>query len=264
MYKVLVVEDEDIIRKGLIFMVDWLKVNCVVAGEAADGEEGLEKIREIRPDIVITDVKMPCKDGLKMLEESIGQYEYEAIIISGYGEFEYAKKAISLHVTEYLLKPVDFDHLYQTLEKLTHKIEANRKVRQYMEALEHISTDKIIDSHSLETAKSKYTTRMVEYIKTCYRQKISINDLSEKYGISSTYLHTKFKKETNYTFNDFLNRYRVLQAVELLKQDKWKVYEIGEHVGFHDYKYFILVFKKYIGCSPGKFREAMVQTPQDK
>lgn len=262
MYKVLVVEDEDIIRKGLIFMVDWLKVNCVVAGEAADGEDGLMKIKEIRPDIVITDVKMPCKDGLKMLEESIGEYEYEAIIISGYGEFEYAKKAISLNVTEYLLKPVDFDHLYKILEKLTSKIETKKKVQKYVAALEHTSADKIIDPHILETDKSKYTSKMLEYIKTCYAQKISINDLSEKYGISSTYLNIKFKKETNYTFNDFLNRYRVLQAVELLKQDKLKVYEIGETVGFQDYKYFILVFKKYMGCSPGKFREAMVQSSE--
>lgn len=257
MYRVLVVEDEDIIRKGLIFMVDWLKVNCIVAGEATDGEEGLAKIKEIRPDIVITDVKMPGKDGLKMLEESIGEYQYEAIIISGYSEFEYAKKAITLHVTEYLLKPVDFEHLYKTIEKLTNKIENNRKVRNYLQELDRISADKSMDIHISYTDKSKYTVKMLEYIKLYYSQKISINDLSERHGISSTYLNTKFKKETNYTFNDFLNRYRVLQAVELLKQNRLKIYEIAENVGFQDYKYFILVFKKYIGCSPRRFREAM-------
>lgn len=128
MYKILIVEDEDIIRKGLIFMMDWLKVNCVVAGEAADGEEGLKKIKEIRPDIVITDIKMPFKNGIQMLEESITLYGYEAIIISGYSEFEDVKKAITLNVTEYLLKPIDFIHLYQTIEKLTDKIEASKKV----------------------------------------------------------------------------------------------------------------------------------------
>lgn len=257
MYKVLVVEDEDIIRKGLIFMVDWLKVNCIVAGEAADGEEGLAKIREIRPDIVITDVKMPCKDGLNMLEESIGEYGYEAIIISGYGEFEYAKKAITLNVTEYLLKPVDFEHLYRILGKLTTKIENNRKMQRYLQTQDSIPAEKIIDINFNYETKSKYTTQMIEYIKTCYCRKISINDMSKKYGVSSTYLNIKFKKETNYTFNDFLNRYRVLQAVELLKENKLKVYEIAENVGFQDYKYFILVFKKYIGYSPGQFREAM-------
>lgn len=253
MYKLLIVEDEDIIRKGLIFMVDWLKVNCIVAGEAVDGEEGLEKIKEICPDIVITDVKMPFKDGLQMLEESIVQYGYEAIIISGYSEFEYAKKAITLNVTEYLLKPIDFEHLYHTIEKLTTKIEVSKKMREYMKSLEHIKATPILDVQLLKSPKSKYVGKMLEHIKVFYSQKISLTDLSRKYGLSSTHLNGTFKKETNYTFNDFLNRYRVLQAVELLKQDKMKVYEIAKAVGFQDYKYFIQVFKKYIGCSPSKF-----------
>lgn len=253
MYKILIVEDEDIIRKGLIFMVDWLKVNCVVAGEASDGEEGLEKIKELRPHIVITDIKMPFKNGIQMLEESIAHYGYEAIIISGYSEFEDAKKAITLNVTEYLLKPIDFDHLYQTIEKLTNKIEANQKVREYIKALDHIPTDPILDNQFLQHSKTKYVGNMLEDIKVSYRQKLSLNDLSKKYGLSCTYLNAKFKLETNYTFNDFLNRYRVLQAVELLKHNQMKVYEIAEAVGFQDYKYFIQVFKKYIGESPSKF-----------
>jgi two-component system response regulator YesN len=257
MYKVLIVEDEDIIRKGIIFMVDWLKVNCVVAGEAADGKEGLEKIKAIRPDIVITDVKMPFKDGIQMLEESIDSCGYEAIIVSGYSEFEYAKKAITLNVTEYLLKPIDFDHLYQTIEKLTDKIESNKKIREYMKSRNPLQADPMPDPQLLHSAKNKYVSKMLEHIRRFYGQKLSINDLSKQYGISNTYLNAKFKKETNYTFNDFLNRYRVLQAVELLKQDKLKVYEIAEIVGFQDYKYFIQVFKKYIGCSPGKFINTM-------
>ena len=253
MYKIVIVEDEDTIRKGLIFMVDWLKVNCVVAAEAADGEEGLEKIKEIRPDIVITDVKMPFKNGIQMLEESIALYGYEAIIISGYSEFEYAKKAITLNVTEYLLKPIDFGHLYQTIEKLTCKIEGRQQLQKYMKSLDYKPTDLILDRKLLQGSKNKYVGKMLEQIKTCYNQKLSLNDLSKKYELSSTYLNAKFKTETNYTFNDFLNRYRVLQAVELLKQEKMMVYEIAKAVGFQDYKYFIQVFKKYIGCSPSKF-----------
>ena len=66
MYKVLIVEDEDIIRKGLLFMVNWQEADCVVVGEAVDGLEGLEKIRETNPDIVVVDINMPVKDGLSM------------------------------------------------------------------------------------------------------------------------------------------------------------------------------------------------------
>lgn len=253
MFKILIVEDEEIIRKGLVFMVDWLKVNCVVAGEAADGVEGLQQIEAIHPDIVITDVKMPFKNGIEMLEESIERYGYEAIIISGYSEFEYAKKAITLNVTEYLLKPIDFSYLYQTIEKLTNKIESKNKVKEIMLSQEPIPSKKSMEAQLDRSAKSKYVGKMLDYIQSYYPQKISINDLSKQYGISSTHLNAKFKQETNYTFNDFLNRYRVLQAVELLRQDNMKVYEIAETVGFQDYKYFIQVFKKYIGCSPSRF-----------
>ena len=253
MYKVLIVEDEDIIRKGLIFMTDWLRAGCVVVGEAADGEEGLARIQALRPDIVITDVRMPLKSGLQMLEESIEAYAYEAIIISGYGEFEYAQKAISLNVTEYLLKPIDFDQLYQTLDKLTNKIATKQRVRDYLQAMEGISTDSILDARIMYNCQNEYVQKLLDHIRAFYPQHISLNELSTAYGFSSTYLNTKFKQETNYTFNDFLNRYRVLQAVKLLKQDKLKVYEIAEAVGFQDYKYFNQVFKKYAGCAPGKF-----------
>ncbi|QGU94541.1 response regulator [Clostridium bovifaecis] len=261
MYTILVVEDEDIIRKGLIYMIDWLKVNCVVAGEASNGQEGINRIKEIKPDIVITDVKMPFKDGIQMLEETIAEYDYEAIIISGYSEFEYAKKAIKLNVTEYLLKPIDFEYLYTTIQKLTEKIQSKYKIKEVMKKVNMKNEVKIFESSKIldisyyekQTFRTKYVRKMLDFIKTKYRYKISLEDLSREINISSAYLNTKFKEETSYTFNDFLNRYRILQSVMLLKQGDLKVYEIAEEVGFKDYKYFIEVFKKYIGYSPSKF-----------
>ena len=104
MYKVLIVEDEDIIRKGLLFMVNWQEADCVVVGEAVDGLEGLEKIRETNPDIVVVDINMPVKDGLSMLEDSIEEYGYDAVhCVRLQLTFEYARKAIRLGVTEYSL-----------------------------------------------------------------------------------------------------------------------------------------------------------------
>lgn len=253
MYKVLIVEDEDIIRKGLIFTMDWTKYNCVVADEAVNGADALEKIRRIHPDIVITDVKMPFRDGIQLLEDSIGEYRYEAIILSGYGEFEYAQNAIRLGVTDYLLKPVDMDSLGKTLQKTVDKIEKKEKVEAYIERRDSEPVRTIFDSITLNKNKSRYVQYMLDYIKQHFKEKISISDLSEKMNLSSTYLNTKFKEETNYTFNDFLNRYRILRAIDLLKQDGIKVYEVADLVGFPDYKYFISVFKKYIGYPPTKF-----------
>lgn len=90
----------------------------MVVGEAATGQEGLTQIKALRPDIVITDIRMPDMDGLEMLREGRGVCPFHAIIISGYGEFDYAQQAIRLGVAEYLLKPVDVNELKNCLRRI--------------------------------------------------------------------------------------------------------------------------------------------------
>ena len=204
------------------------------------------------------DINMPVKDGLAMLEESIGQYGYDAIIVSGYSEFEYARKAIGLGVTEYLLKPVNFNELYDALDKIIRKQTAAARLRDDMKQIDMEKKKLgILDGISCDKVKegNRYVEFMMDYIKEHYSSRVSLTDVSEQCGMSCTYLGSKFKSDTGYTFNDFLNRYRMQKAVELLKENKYKVYEIADLVGFSDYKYFIKVFKKYVGCSPVKFVE---------
>mgnify|MGYP001716999743 CR=1 FL=1 len=116
----------------------------------------------------------------------------------------------------------------------------------------------ILDSLSPEELAegNPHVEFMMDYIREHYYSRVSLTDVSEQCGMSCTYLNAKFKSGTGYTFNDFLNRYRMQKAVELLKENKYKVYEIADLVGFSDYKYFIKVFKKYVGCSPVKFMES--------
>ena len=245
MLKVLLVEDEDLIRRGLRFKMDWTAVGCVVAGEAASGEEGLEKIRLLRPDIVITDIRMQDMDGLEMLRAGLEVCPFRAVIISGYSEFDYAQQAISLGVSEYLLKPVDFNELKACLLKIA--------ARQQQESASHRQTDlpkfPDLDARRLD---NKYAAEMLRYIQEHYPERISLTDLSQELNVSCTHLNAKFKAETGYTFHDFLNYYRISKAVELQKQGTLKLYEIAERVGFADYKYFNKVYKKYVGYPPNK------------
>lgn len=253
MYKVLIVEDEDIMRKGLMFMAKWQEVDCIVVGEAVNGQDGLEKIKKYRPDIVIVDINMPVMDGLEMLERSIREYGYDAIIVSGYGEFEYARRGISLGVTEYLLKPIDYPKLYEAIRKIQAKRNTDTTIKN---AIRQIDVEKkklgILDYEERKTG-NRYVDLMIEIIHDKYPTRLTLNDISEQCQMSCTYLNVKFKNETGYTFNDYLNRYRIQKAVDLLRENQYKVYEIAEMVGFSDYKYFIKVFKKYIGCSPARF-----------
>ena len=106
MYKVLIVDDESIIRKGLKNIIDWKSLGCEVCGEAGDGMEGIRMIRELRPHILITDINMPEVDGLSMIKETKQLLPGSKIIIlTGYRDFEYIQEAIRLGAFDYLLKP---------------------------------------------------------------------------------------------------------------------------------------------------------------
>ncbi|QHW33735.1 response regulator [Paenibacillus rhizovicinus] len=127
MLKVLILEDEPILRQGLVNKISMDKLPLVIAGEADNGIDGLELLIEIKPDIVLTDIRMPGMDGLDFIEQALLlQEKLNVIIVSGYGEFEYAKRAMSYGVSDYLLKPVDSEELREALLKAIHRIEEER------------------------------------------------------------------------------------------------------------------------------------------
>lgn len=257
MFKVLIAEDEDMLRRGLHYTYDWSKEDCVVVGEAKNGEEGLRKIRDLNPDIVIVDINMPIMNGLKMIQNSINEYKYSAIILTGYDEFNFAKEAIHLGVAEYLLKPVDNDKLSESLKKAKDQVRQNKYLKMVEENTRDLSKLGVLqmEMNSDERKWSKCVGEMIDYIEKNYNKKISIEDLTDTIGFSSTYLNQKFKLETSYTFNDYLNRYRINKAISMMKLGGEKIYNIATEVGFKDYRYFISVFKKYTDCLPSDFIE---------
>lgn len=116
MYRVLIIDDESLIREGLQSIVDWEANGFEVVGEADNGLTGETMVLELNPDLILVDIRMPGQTGLELIKEVRCQgYEGKVIILTGYSEFEYAKKAISLSVTSYLLKPIDEDELEELL-----------------------------------------------------------------------------------------------------------------------------------------------------
>lgn len=128
MYKVFLVEDEIVVREGIRNSVPWEKTPYTLAGEAADGEMALSMIQDIKPDILITDIRMPFMDGLalsRIVKKNLSWIKI--IILSGHDEFEYAREAISLGVEEYLLKPVSSQEMLKTLDKIARRIDAEKE-----------------------------------------------------------------------------------------------------------------------------------------
>ena len=136
-YKVFFVEDEAITREGIRDNVDWAASGFEFCGEAADGEMALPLLRTAQPDVLITDIKMPFMDGLQLSKVVRERMPWvKIIILSGHDEFEYAQQAINLGVTDYLLKPVTVQKLQSTLQKLTIRLDQERKEQENLKKLQ--------------------------------------------------------------------------------------------------------------------------------
>ncbi|MGL5760386.1 MAG: response regulator transcription factor, partial [Cetobacterium sp.] len=183
MIKVLVVEDEKIIREGLIESISWDLLNCKIVGQGKNGKEGLELIKTLNPDLVITDIKMPILDGLEMIEHAMEEeFQFKAIILSSYSEFEYAKKGIQLGVLDYILKPLDEDILLETIEKFRNNFYKSE-------------SDSI--SRYLSEEYNIFVRKTVQIILDRYVTKLSIKEIALELDVSASYLSRKIKEETD-------------------------------------------------------------------
>lgn len=136
MYKVFLVDDEIVVREGIRDNINWDNTDFTLAGEAPDGEMALPLILEMKPDILITDIKMPFMDGLELSRIVKKKMPWiKIIILSGHDEFNYAKEAISIGVTEYLLKPISSGDLIRLLGKVSAQIESEKLERENIEKL---------------------------------------------------------------------------------------------------------------------------------
>ncbi|MEG0369354.1 MAG: response regulator, partial [Hungatella sp.] len=124
LYRIILVDDEEEVRKGIIRKINWEDAGFQVVGDAENGEDALEKIEILEPDVVLTDIRMPYMDGLLLTEKIRQQYPaIKVLIFSGFDDFEYAKRAIKLNVTEYILKPVNVEELTLILKRIKHNLD---------------------------------------------------------------------------------------------------------------------------------------------
>lgn len=247
MLKVLVVEDEEIIRKGIVLAVDWASLNCAVVAEAANGEEGLEKARDTAPDLIITDLKMPKMDGLEMLEQlrQAGCKAY-VIILTAYDSFAYAQSAIRLGAVDFLLKPFHDGDLEEAVLRLQKRF---LPCQQPPEANLPQVRDNI---------QSRYVLDAMAYIGENFADSnLSVGQVAAQLGLSEGHLSHLFKKEAGCTVGNYLTRCRIQHAMALLRQRKLKVYEVAESCGYRDITYFSGTFKKLVGVSPSEYQSTV-------
>ncbi|MEG0352532.1 MAG: response regulator [Cellulosilyticaceae bacterium] len=247
MYKVLIIDDEVFIREGLKMIIPWQELGCEIVGQAEDGEEGVEKIIELKPDIIISDIRMPKKNGLEMIDEikSINQNS-QMIILTGYRDFEYAQQAIRLGVIRFLLKPSKLDEIKEAVGTAIDNL--NKLPKR-----EELTFPKME-----EKEKPQYLVKQaMEYIHNHYTEKLDLQRVADEFYVSTWHLCKMIKKQTGTNFVDLLNKARIEGAKKLLLETNMKVYEIAEEVGYTDTAYFSKIFKKVTEVTPNEFRNKM-------
>ncbi|MDO5399613.1 MAG: response regulator [Eubacteriales bacterium] len=245
MLKVLIVDDEPVVRKGIVLSVDWASLGCLVVGEAGNGEEGLAAVERFKPSLIITDVRMPKMDGIAMTNELRRRgCRAHVIVLTAYSDFAYAQSAVKFGAVDYLLKPFRNQELVAALEK----------VRSLEQESPSMTPQSLLPL--LKGDKSKYVMQALEYICGHYGDSdISITSIAEHLGVSEGHLSHVFKKETSYTVLGYLTHYRIHMAMKLLAAGNWKVYQVAEQVGYRDVTYFGVTFKKLTGLSPSEYQD---------
>ena len=172
LYRIILVDDEEEVRKSIIRKIKWEENGFLVAGDAENGEDALEKIEALEPDLILTDIRMPYMDGLTLAERVRQKYpSMKIVIFSGYDDFEYAKQAIKLNVTEYILKPVNVEELTAILKKikanLDQEIEQKRNVsllrENYIKSLPILREQFLNELVNAPVASETVETRLKEY-----------------------------------------------------------------------------------------------------
>lgn len=238
MIRVLMVDDEPLVRHGVAAGMDWASLGCEVVGEAQSGEEGLALARRLKPDLIITDIRMPKMDGITMMnmlrEEGCAA---RCIVLTAHSDFEYARGALLFGADDYLLKPFRD-------QELTHAV---ARVCRKMESAPAANTPAV----KKEPEATGYVRQAMDYIAGHYAdENISIATIAEHLCVSEGHLSHVFKKQTGMTVTNYLTKTRIDAAMALLQTGRVKVYEAAAAVGYKDVTYFSATFKKLTGLSP--------------
>lgn len=236
-FSTVIAEDEDLIRSGLIRKIEQSRQSFAVVGEATHGAEALELVRRMQPQLLITDIRMPVMDGLKLIEEVYKYFPRTAVMIaSGYADFEYARQAMKFNVKHYLLKPVKPLELAEVLNDIRAQL----------------SKESIVEANDIE----RTVQRVQQYLREHFHEDISLEQLAKQFNFSSAYLSKIFLKHTGEAPSKYIATLRINEAKRLLKHRRdLPVKAVGELVGYGDPFYFSRIFKQATGMTPREYQK---------
>lgn len=247
--KIMVMDDERWIRKGILKMIDKESLGINEVYEASSIAEARVIFVENKPEIVISDVRLPIGNGCTFCRElfdmDIGT---KFIMLSGNDEFNYAKEALVYHAVDYLLKPVEKSVLNDTIR---------RACDEWIKEQDSSNVEKQIEI--TQTNVQTIIKQIISDIDKEYAKKMTLNIISEKYHINEAYLSNQFKKTTKVPLMNYIMQVRVEKAKDLMLMTRCKVNDVAKYVGYEDSRYFARVFKRLTGETPSDFWNRQVK-----
>ncbi|HWR23290.1 MAG TPA: response regulator [Feifaniaceae bacterium] len=248
MWKVALIDDEEIIVEGLRRIVPWERYGCEVVAAAYNAAEGERAIRTYAPHIVVTDIKMPDADGLTMLAGLKSEFpDMQVIVLSGHSDFAYAQQAIFLGVRRFLLKPSKMEEIEEALLCATTYLSGKGGDAGQEEAAEQ----------ALLGAGSYVVRQAASYMEEHFAERLTLQTVAEHCYVSQWHLSKLLNKHAGQSFYDLLNAIRIGRARELLKDPSLKISEICERTGYADTAHFARVFKRITGMSANEYRNTV-------
>ena len=256
MYKLLIADDEAIEREAIRLFIQQAELRFSRVCEAGNGLEAVETAREVLPDIVIMDIRMPGKDGLTAAKE-IRQFNpgCKIVFLTAFSEFDYAQQAVKLKAEDFLIKPAYSESLIAILQKVIEELEINRpSVRVALaDAARHFGL--VGDAAKNENGPAAILIqRVCTHIDENYARNIHLEELCDIAGFSKCYFSRIFKQYKQMSVTDYITLCRMKKAKELLRNPRLSVKEISCQVGYNDANYLTAVFKKCEGISPTEYR----------
>lgn len=248
MYKVLFVDDEPWAVIDIMHSISWEEQGFHVLGHYEKPREAVAAILEQQPDLVFTDIRMPVWDGFEVIRRCReGGSDAEFIILSGYSDFELAKRAIRAAVLDYCLKPVNPAALVKLLEEIKPILADKRILRQ--EGLGETA-----EFTPGEEEKNDQFQNILTYIQENYASKLVLTQLASQFNFNKNYICYLFKKHAGTTFTAYVTHIRIEEAKKMLRTTRMTQSDIAAATGFMDYYYFNKVFKTECGLTPYQYR----------
>lgn len=291
MYRVVLVDDERMILEGLSRVVPWERLGCEVSGTAFNGREGLELVRRVKPHILMTDIRMPNMDGLRMVAALRSEFpELQITVLTAFRDFEYAQTALNLGVCRYLLKPSKMDELDEAIHAMISRLDAGRgasvKDGSSLDSGPSVGSGASAaggasaggktsgksegapapkgEAPEANPANNYIVRQALDYMRAHCAERLSLGDVADQVYVSQWHLSKLINRHTNQSFLDILGGMRIERAKQLLTDSVLRIHEVAEQCGFSDLGHFSRSFKKLTGQTPGEFRDSAAHRGKGK